>query len=173
MWQRRRAGSRKKQWTTGGWGGQAVGGRRADGRAGVAFSPFLRVVFCKSFFLSRCSALRVSPAETRLTVYRRLSIIHLLNLCITLIMLTLILFWLKKFGLVPGFGPDYGIWIQLRLHCGIQFKYIKSLTDFFLSTRLYATPVVTAYRLSLELNHILLKRYLKRVATASDLSWGS
>ena len=38
----------------------------------VAFS--LRVVFCRSLLLSRFSALRVSPAETRLTVYRRLSI---------------------------------------------------------------------------------------------------
>ena len=42
----------------------------------VAFSlRFLRVVFCKSLLLSRRSALRVSPAETRLTVYRRLSIL--------------------------------------------------------------------------------------------------
>ena len=41
----------------------------------VAFSlRFLRVVFCRSLVLSRFSALRVSPAETRLTVYRRLSI---------------------------------------------------------------------------------------------------
>ena len=41
----------------------------------VAFSlRFLRVVFCRSLLLSRFSALRVSPAETRLTVYRRLSI---------------------------------------------------------------------------------------------------
>ena len=40
----------------------------------VAFSfRFLRVVFCRSLLLSRFSALRVSPAETRLTVYRRLS----------------------------------------------------------------------------------------------------
>ena len=38
----------------------------------VAFSLcFLRVVFCKSLLLSRRSALRVSPAETSLTVYRR------------------------------------------------------------------------------------------------------
>ena len=44
----------------------------------VAFSlRFLRVVFCKSLLLSRRSALRVSPAETRLTVYRRLSIYDL------------------------------------------------------------------------------------------------
>ena len=42
----------------------------------VTFSlRFLRVVFCRSLFLSRFSALRVSPAETRLTVYRRLSIL--------------------------------------------------------------------------------------------------
>ena len=41
----------------------------------VAFSlRFLRIVFCRSLLLSRFSALRVSPAETRLTVYRRLSI---------------------------------------------------------------------------------------------------
>ena len=36
----------------------------------VSFESF----FCKSLLLSRRSALRVSPAETRLTVYRRLSI---------------------------------------------------------------------------------------------------
>ena len=65
----------KDRWTTVGGAGRRSAGVRADGRAGVAFSPFLRVVFCKSFFLSRCSALRVSPAETRLTVYRRLSIL--------------------------------------------------------------------------------------------------
>ena len=60
---------------SGGGAGRRSAGVRADGRAGVVFSPrFLRVVFCKSFFLSRRSALRVSPAETRLTVYRRLSI---------------------------------------------------------------------------------------------------
>ena len=42
----------------------------------VAFSfRFLRVVFCKSLVLSRCSALRVFPAETRLTVYRRLRVL--------------------------------------------------------------------------------------------------
>ena len=42
----------------------------------VAFSlRFLRVIFCRSLLLSRFSALRVSPAETRLTVYRRLSIL--------------------------------------------------------------------------------------------------
>ena len=42
----------------------------------VAFSfRFLRVVYCRSLLLSRFSALRVSPAETRLTVYRRLSIL--------------------------------------------------------------------------------------------------
>ena len=40
---------------------------------------FLPVVFCKSLLLSRRSALRVSPAETRLTVYRRLSIEHCEN----------------------------------------------------------------------------------------------
>ena len=61
---------------SGGGAGRRSAGVRADGRAGVVFSPrFLRVVFCKSFFLSRRSALRVSPAETRLTVYRRLSIL--------------------------------------------------------------------------------------------------
>ena len=42
----------------------------------VAFSlRFLRVVFCNFLLLSRRSALRVSLAETRLTVYRRLSIL--------------------------------------------------------------------------------------------------
>ena len=70
-----RAVGRSSGGRSGGGAGRRSAGVRADGRAGVVFSPrFLRVVFCKSFFLSRRSALRVSPAETRLTVYRRLSI---------------------------------------------------------------------------------------------------
>ena len=46
----------------------------------VAFSfVSLESFFCKSLLLSRRSALRVSPAETRLTVYRRLSILNVMQ----------------------------------------------------------------------------------------------
>jgi len=55
---------------TGGWGPSEAGGRTVE-RA-LLFAPF-----CKSLLLSRRSALRVSPMETRLTVHRRLSILHL------------------------------------------------------------------------------------------------
>ena len=44
----------------------------------VSFESF----FCESLLLSRRSALRVSPAETRLTVYRRLSI-QLSSFCVS------------------------------------------------------------------------------------------
>ena len=55
-------------------GGRGRAGVRADGRA-LLFRPVSFESFSVNPFFFHVSALRVSPAETRLTVYRRLSIL--------------------------------------------------------------------------------------------------